>query len=631
MDLDTALNKIDSRLINDVLVIKGPYSVWYGPGLHFVDVDLLKAPRYPDGHEIHGSTGIDFKTNGDQWYGRTAVWGGGPQAGYQVSYGHAMGNDYVDGAGQGIASSYKSRDFNVALGLDPCPHRSLDFHFLRLDQSDVEYPGMVFDMDFLVTEAYELAYVLEDQRWCDRLQVEGWYNHTQFFGDAQSPAKRLQHPVLDFIRYRGHTAVDSTSTGYRTAMTWGEDAGPSLTLGTDYRYVRQELDEIASGRVGFQIFDDANSPIPKSRWANPGVFVERRIPVGERTTLKGGARVDFVSTNVIDDPTHLEKLGLQPPDDQSSLVEILGDEKLDRSFTLWAAHLSAEYELSPDWRVVLAGGHGERAPSLTELYAAEPFLLLLQNGLNTVAGDPELAPEKVWQVDAGLRCEKEKFRCRIGGFYAWYEDYITFETMRTWHGPPSGGVEQVNYKFVNTQRATISGWEARGEVDATPWLTPFAALTYTEGTDHTRDGAFATRRAEPGLPSSQIPGLPRGFFSGIPGNSTEPLPGIYPLDGRLGFRLHEPAPQPRWAIELAARIVADQDRVARSLLESPTAGFTVWDFRSYWRPGDRWLLVAGVENFADVRYQEHLDHRSPSGLSVFQPGVNFYFGTQATF
>ena len=60
---------------------------------------------------------------------------------------------------------------------------------------------------------------------------------------------------------------------------------------------------------------------PNPRWANPGIFVERRIPLGERMTLKGGARVDFVSTNVIDDPADLENLGLQQP--QSSLVEIL--------------------------------------------------------------------------------------------------------------------------------------------------------------------------------------------------------------------------------------------------------------------------------------------------------------------
>jgi len=40
------------------------------------------------------------------------------------------------------------------------------------------------------------------------------------------------------------------------------------------------------------------------------------------------------------------------------------------------------------------------------------------------------------------------------------------------------------------------------------------------------------------------------------------------------------------------------------------------------------MLVAGVENFTNRNYREHLDFRSPGGQSVFQPGVNFYLGTE---
>ena len=36
-DLDTMLSKIDSRIISDMIVIKGPYSARYGPGFDFVD------------------------------------------------------------------------------------------------------------------------------------------------------------------------------------------------------------------------------------------------------------------------------------------------------------------------------------------------------------------------------------------------------------------------------------------------------------------------------------------------------------------------------------------------------------------------------------------------------------------
>ena len=55
MDLDTMLSKIDARLIENVVIIKGPYSVLYGPGFDFVDLQLLRSPRYETGPEGQGA------------------------------------------------------------------------------------------------------------------------------------------------------------------------------------------------------------------------------------------------------------------------------------------------------------------------------------------------------------------------------------------------------------------------------------------------------------------------------------------------------------------------------------------------------------------------------------------------
>ena len=97
--------------------------------------------------------------------------------------------------------------------------------------------------------------------------------------------------------------------------------------------------------------------------------------------------------------------------------------------------------------------------------------------------------------------------------------------------------------------------------------------------------------------------------------------------------MHAPGPQPRWSVELSARIVGQQDRVATSLLERPTAGFTVWDIRTFWQASDRLLFVAGAENFTDRNFREYLDFRplGPAALQVFQPGVNFYFGSELVY
>jgi outer membrane receptor protein involved in Fe transport len=115
-DLDTMLSKIDSRIIEDVIVIKGPYSVRYGPGFNLIDFQLFGSPRYERGFHADGNTFAEYKTNGEQVYGRQTFWGGSDDWGFRVGYGHRSGNNYRTGAGFELPSSYNSRDWDVALG-----------------------------------------------------------------------------------------------------------------------------------------------------------------------------------------------------------------------------------------------------------------------------------------------------------------------------------------------------------------------------------------------------------------------------------------------------------------------------------------------------------------------------------
>ena len=76
--------------------------------------ELLDAPRYPNGPENHGSTSMDWKSNGDQWYGRQTFWGGGENYGFRVGYGERAGSDYRTGSTLEMPTSYHSRDWDVA-------------------------------------------------------------------------------------------------------------------------------------------------------------------------------------------------------------------------------------------------------------------------------------------------------------------------------------------------------------------------------------------------------------------------------------------------------------------------------------------------------------------------------------
>ncbi len=631
IDLDTMVSRIDSRLIESVVIVPGPYTSRLGPGYRFIEFQLEPSPRSEDGLASFGRTVADYNTNGNQWAGRQTIGAGGTDWGTRVSYGHRTGNDYESGDNAPIPSSYNSRDWLVTYGRDLATNSSIEVNYLRLDQTNVEYPGYAFDMDYLVTDGIEVEYVVTDRALFDRLEMETWYNRTRFEGNAQNPSKRIQLPFLDVIDYVGFTDVDSMSTGFRTATTWGDEGCPQWTAGFDMRLVKQELNEIASGtRLGLPImFKDRNSPIPDSTAVNPGMFLEHQNPLNDSFVIRAGVRGDITHADVKDDALATTLVGLDIP--QATYAEVVGTDDYERNFGQWSTFLTAEYEINPCWTAMIGTGYSERAPTLTELYAAQPFMFLLQNGLNTVTGDPRLDQERLLQFDLSLKYDEGPIRAGARGYYSWAWDYITFENQGGVVGPTSGGIEQVSLKYVNTGLATFAGAEAHAEIDIFPWLTPFVTCKYVEGRDHTRNGEFATTKGFSGSPSVRVPGLPRGFFSGTTGGAQEPLPSIAPLESRVGLRLRHQHDHSAWGVEVSVRIVDNQDRVAESLRESPTPGFSVVDLRGFWQLHDGLLCVAGCENIGDRNYQEHFDFRTANGISVFQPGINFYAGTELTY
>lgn len=658
-DLDTIISKIDANALRNVVVIKGPFSVLYGPGFSFIDVITLGTERYEQGTEGHSVTSLLYKTNGDQWRGRQGFYGGGPEWGFRIGYDLFSGVDYRSGNGTEIPSSYNSQNVDFAFGYNFSPDSRLELRVFRQDQQNVEFPGQAFDIRYLISDGYIVNYELKDQELFDKMTFDAWYFYTRFNGDNFAgerllPSKLRQIPQLadPTINLVGFTDANVESPGFRWTTTWGEDQMPQFRLGVDLRYVTQKLNEY--DRSPFQL-GTFNNPIPRSHANNPGIFFDLSLPVSPALTVKAGARFDWVNTDIDQLPpgpfrplTRNPQLGpddpaltlLNPAQDPAAVTALLqriyGTSNFQNDYDLWGAFLTAEYKLTDQLTPFINFGMAQRPPTLTELYAAGPFLAVVQNGLNSVVGNPLLAPEQNWQVDFGLRANYERFRGGFNLFYAWIHNYITYEVLQA-------APFQV-LRFVNTDWATLSGFEWTAEYDLTDYVTPFATMTYVEGRDQTRD-----RRGSLGVIYPTEPAYIYQAQRAASLSNEEPLPGIPPMETRLGLRFHNAGQEQRWGIETAARIVMAQGRIAASLQEQKTPGFTTFDIRTFWQANKNLLLTAGVENFLDRNYREHLDLRTgtipiprfdpqgqlvgygPTGPGVLQPGINFYVGAQLTY
>ncbi|MEX2186709.1 MAG: TonB-dependent receptor [Pirellulales bacterium] len=578
-DFDSPLSKIDSSLIKDIVVVKGPYSVRQGPGFAFIDIELQDTERHEGGWGWSGRSAAIFDTNGDQFNFRQSFSGGDETQGIRVGYAERGGVDYESGDGFLVASGYHSHDWDLAYGWDVGPDSQLEFMYQRVDQTDVELPAQYFDVDYLVADGFSVRYTEECLGWADRFQVDTWWNRSRFAGNANNQSKQGVGgvggaPAFPLLIGNGNIG-DERSAGVRTAISWGcVDCG-MVTLGADYTFVDQEYIETADRYFGF-------FGLPRSVADNPGIFADTTLPLSSRTTVKAGARVDWAGVNTV----------------PGTLAQNAMD---DQNYTLGAGYITSEYELTDVWKLNAGYGYAERAPTPTDLYALT-FLELLQPGgdldfRGSLRGSNPAAldKERLSQFDVGASYEYCYVRGGINLFFGWVDDYITYQY--------NGGVMDT----VNTD-AQLAGGEWFTEVDLTEDWTGFATISYVQAKDEVRN---------------------------------EPLWGIPPLDSRVGLRFQ----RPDWGFEFAARIVDNQDRIARaiftdgimsaSLGEQVTPGFTSLDIRGFYAINDVWRLVGGVENIGDRNYQEHLDARrdlsygTPGG--VFRPGVNAYFGLIGTY
>ncbi len=551
IDLDTALGKINAEDIDNIAVFKGPYSVRYGPGFAFLDITTTPTPRSTDGcFDVHGSTSLLFKSNGDAFAGRQSIFGGGSDWGFRLSYDILAANDYHEGGGTTLPSSYNSQNVNFAIGFDLATDSHLEFKYLRQMQNNVDYPGLLTDINQMNTDGVSVRYVQEKATLFDKFTVDAWYNTTSFGGDSSQESTRLQIPQLNGIlrpasdnpnnvnadnvtyfnagglqvRLDLTTQARLATWGTREAVTWGEDKGVQLTVGTDLTVVRQQYNEFDS----FNFSPPDNFGIPASQSVDVGMFVDGTLPIGDRLTLRAGARMDFVNTDIL-------YLGYLT--NAQEYVQTVGYDSLaTQHFLLGSAFGTADYKLTDELTLVSGYGFAQRPPTLTELYTGGAFFGLIQNGFNAIYGNPDLSPEQLNQFDLGLKVKDDDFRGGIHGFYAMVNNYITYEANPFNQGdgrftipfpatPPQFPqalnlqTELRQYRFKNTSLATLTGFEVYGEYDLYSWLTPFANVSYVQrpGRGDQRAVAWHSTDGRPGgLPGSR-PGQEAPLGGGIHG------------------------------------------------------------------------------------------------------------------
>jgi vitamin B12 transporter len=256
-----------------------------------------------------------------------------------------------------------------------------------------------------------------------------------------------------------------------------------LRLGADARRTIGETRELFNYQAG----NPTRRRLAGGETWTGGAFAEATAELG-RVTLTGGARLDHWQ---VSDGHLFEKI--------IATGAVLRDEKYGtRDGWLPTARGGAVLALDRAWSLRSAAYLGWRMPTLNELF--RPF----RAGLDATAANPELRPEKLAGVEAGVEYSNGPVRLSLTGFVNRLRDAIANVTLGQGPGTFDGvGFVAAGGTFrqrQNVDAVKVHGIEASAEWTRGPWSVR-AGASFT----HARMAANGAAASLDGLRPAQTP------------------------------------------------------------------------------------------------------------------------------
>jgi hemoglobin/transferrin/lactoferrin receptor protein len=568
---------VDPYNVERIEVVRGTGSTLYGSDAMGGVLNVITPiPRFDTDHwQLHGRALGEFTSADTGWVTRTSLQGG--RSGVSASGGFTY-QDHGDLRGGGDTGVQRPSGYTVFAGdgklfIERGNHDVL-FNFQYLQQPktprfDELVPG------FGQTRPSSAVFFFEPN---DRLFLHGRY--------------RLRDPVpfVDSLEFdvafqrinddRRNRDVDSSREDRERNRS--DLIGITLQLTSSWRQWMTftyggeiYLDEIRSSRVGRDIETGASST-RQGRFADGStmgsfaVYVQDEIRVHPRLTAMLGGRFSYFDIDVAQAD--------RPEGARLTFSDLTGS-------------LGLLFHLTSEVNLVTNVGRGFRAPNVFDLSTLGP-----RPGNRFNIPNPNLKPEEVISVDAGVKVTLPRFAGEVFGFYSDYrdkiEDALTGDCFRDGVGivtPQECHDEDrrvVQSRNLNT--VTLFGVEAGGRLALRDNLNVSGSLTFTWGEEEFRDGRS--------VPADRIP----------------------PLNGQLGFLYR---PTSRLWLEPFVRFAARQDRLSDRDRTDPrvnpngTPGWLTASVRAGWDIHENLRARLTVENLFDNGYREH-------GSGMNAPGIN---------
>ncbi|MBU1438681.1 MAG: TonB-dependent copper receptor [Gammaproteobacteria bacterium] len=439
MDAPTAY--IYPELHDNMTVIKGPQSVAHGAG-HSAAVILFerRSERFAQpGFRLHSSATAASFGRHDELIDLQL----GQPDGYVILSGsHSTADNYRDGDGVTVHSSYQRYSGNVALGWTPDENSKVELALSRSD-GEAAYADRGMDGTRFLRESVNLRGETSDLTpWLTTLKFHWFDNDVDHVMDDQT----LRQPGM-----MGYANLRRQTSGGRISAQLATSLQDEWTLGLDTQDSSHSSRSAPKSAVYSNWLDDAAI-------AQTGLFAEWRHQFAPTQKMVSGYRIDRWQA---DD----ERLRISSGMMGSMPNPTAGAERKDNLHSGFARFEQKLTTQPASWYLGL--GSTARFPDYWELIAKE--------GVGTPSAFFQLQAEKTRQLDTGYLYKDQQREWSVSAFFNDIDDFILVDyKMKT-----NGLVRNIDARSYGAEFGFQQQLDAHWRTETT--------LAYTKGDNKTND------------------------------------------------------------------------------------------------------------------------------------------------
>ncbi len=571
--MDPASTQMSPSEIDRIELVKGPYSVRYGQTMGGLINIITDKPTSVDEFKLNGMLEGGYEVNGHGITGRGALSAIGKIIDLSVQGGAITFDDYKNGDGETVPSSFRTFNYTTKFGFNPSTNQRIQLSWRQSFGKDIKHASLPMDSPKDNSSILSLDYGIRNvSNKLAEINAKAYYS---FVDHLMTNENRP-----NFMMIEASSPVTSTTYGGRLEFGFNISQKSILFAGVDLRSVakdgvRKRIVKIMNGNP-LDPPREFNDLIWQDSWLfDLGAFSEANFLFNEKWSLLIGGRLDYVRSGADNPARDFEELysNLNP------------DPEVNASITS-----SLNYNFGKSGLVQVSLGRGQRAADLTERYINH-----FNVGMDAYeyVGDPNLKSEINNQVDFTVKNTDGKLYWSTNVFYSYLQNYISAIVDESLPRKYMPGTEPAfSKRFVNIDKS----WQVGFDVEI--------GYQFTEDFSG-RIGSYFTRAQNVDF--------------------KEPLPEIPPLAGLFALKYER---QKYWA-EFKGRLVAKQDRVAASFNETASPGFNVFDLMAGYSPTKNIDISLALKNIFNANYYEHLSrpykNLSETGM-LYEPGRSLRIG-----